>query len=144
MARLKTRQERFCHQFVDCANASAAAKAAGYAPASARNTGYRLLCDPRIVERIAHLQAEIARAHCREVDSLLGKLETVYRRAIDNHQFSAAARAIELQAKLAGLADKPHARVAARDRGTTATHPAAAAEWEADGPPPRGPATGKP
>jgi phage terminase small subunit len=110
MQRLKGRQERFCHQFVECPNATAAAKAAGYRPASARNTGYRLLRDPRVVARIAEIQAELAGRQCRELDSLLGKLETVYRRAIDDHQFSAAARAVELQAKLAGLADKPAVR----------------------------------
>lgn len=110
MQRLKARQERFCHQFVECPNASAAAKAAGYRAASARNTGYRLLRDPRVVARIAAIQAELASQQCRELDILLGKLETVYRRAIDDHQFSAAARAVELQAKLAGLADKPAVR----------------------------------
>lgn len=49
MQRLKARQERFCHQFIECPNAAAAAKAAGYRAASARNTGYRLLRDPRVV-----------------------------------------------------------------------------------------------
>jgi hypothetical protein len=34
---------------------------------------------------------------------LLGKLETIYRRAVDDHHFAAAARAVELQAKLAGI-----------------------------------------
>ncbi|MCP5365279.1 MAG: terminase small subunit [Hyphomicrobiales bacterium] len=114
MHKMKSRQERFCHRFVETANAAAAAKAAGYAPASARNTGYRLLRNPRIRLRIGEIQAELAQAHCRQIDSLLGKLETVYRRAIEDHQFSAAARAVELQAKLSGLTDKPAARAAQR------------------------------
>ena len=38
------------------------------------------------------------------MDVLLGKLENVYRRAIEDHHFYAAARAIELQAKLTGMA----------------------------------------
>lgn len=104
MGRLKTRQERFCQTFVECANASAAARAAGYSPESARNAGYRLLRHPLIAARIATIQAETARAACRSVDVLLGKLETVYRRAIDDHHFSTAARAVELQARLSGLA----------------------------------------
>ena len=103
MNRLKPRHERFCLTFVECANAALAARAAGYAPASARNAGYRLLRQPRIVSRIADIQKETAHAHCRNVDVLLGKLETIYRRAVDDHHFAAAARAVELQAKLSGV-----------------------------------------
>lgn len=104
MGRLKNRQERFCQRFVECANASAAARAAGYSAESARNAGYRLLRHPLIAARIAAIQTETARAACRNVDVLLGKLETVYRRAVDDHHFSTAARAVELQARLSGLA----------------------------------------
>lgn len=102
MKRLKPRHENFCRHFADSANAAAAALAAGYAPQSARNAGYRLLNQPRIALRIAEIQAETARTHCHDVETLVGKLEVVYRRAIHDHQFSAAARAIELQAKLYG------------------------------------------
>ena len=101
MKRLKPRHERFCHKFVECSNASIAARSAGYAPQSSRNAGFRLLRQPRILDRIVALQSELAERHCRAASALLGKLEVVYRRAVDNHQFSAAARAIELQAKLA-------------------------------------------
>jgi len=103
MRRLKPRHERFCRSFIECANASVAAKVAGYAPASARNAGYRLLRHPRIAARITEIQRETAQAHCRNVDVLLGKLETIYRRAVDDRHFAAAARAVELQAKLAGI-----------------------------------------
>lgn len=106
MTRLKPRQERFCRLYVECANAAQAARAAGYRPQSARNTGYRLLRQPHITARIAAIQAEIADANCRDVGVLLSKLETVYRRAIEDHSFAAAARAIELQARLAGLTDR--------------------------------------
>ncbi len=104
MGFLKPRHERFCRQFMECMNATIAAKAAGYRPASARNAGYRLLRQPRIVDRIIELQQETAATHSRDVDVLLGKLETIYRRAVDDRQLSAAARAVELQAKLAGIA----------------------------------------
>ncbi|MER2634021.1 MAG: terminase small subunit [Rhizobiaceae bacterium] len=124
MPRLKPRHERFCRAFVECTNATLAAKSAGYAPASARNTGYRLLQSPRITARITEIQQDTAQSHCRNVDVLLGKLETIYRRAIDDHHFSAAARAVELQAKLAGVA--PPTAAAARGRaavpGETAPH----------------------
>lgn len=110
--RLKARHERFCRGFVECANATLAAKMAGYAPQSARNAGYRLLHQPRIIHRINEIQQEMAQAHCRDLDVLLGKLETIYRRAVDDRHFSAATRAVELQAKLTGVAANP--RVAGR------------------------------
>lgn len=104
MGKLKPRHERFCHRFVESANAEAAARAAGYSAAAARNAGYRLLRRPRIAARIAAIQAEIARDACRDVDVLLGKLETIYRRSVADHRFSTAARAVELQARISGLA----------------------------------------
>jgi phage terminase small subunit len=104
MGKLKSRQERFCQRFVESANAAAAARAAGYSAAAARNAGYRLLRRPRIAARIAAIQAEIARDACRDVDVLLGKLETIYRRSVADHRFSTAARAVELQARISGLA----------------------------------------
>lgn len=119
MSRLKPRHERFCRAFIENANASVAAKIAGYAPASARNAGYRLLRHPRIAARITEIQRETAEAHCRNVDVLLGKLETIYRRAIDDRHFAAAARAVELQAKLSGVGPAP-SRTAARGRAARA------------------------
>lgn len=100
MGRLRHRQEMFCQRFVETANAAAAARAAGYAPESARNAGYRLLRHPRIGARIAEIQAEIALISCQDINVLLGKLENVYRRAVSDHHFATAARAVELQAKL--------------------------------------------
>jgi len=121
MGRLKPRQERFCRAFIETANASVAAKVAGYTPASARNAGYRLLRHPRIAARIAEIQRETSEAHCRNVDVLLGKLETIYRRAVDDRHFAAAARAVELQAKLSGVGPLPTRPPA---RGRTVALPA--------------------
>ncbi|MFO1152491.1 MAG: terminase small subunit [Rhodospirillales bacterium] len=106
MTRLKPRQERFCRLYVECSNAAQAARAAGYSPQSARNAGYRLLRQPSIAARITAIQLQIADDSCRDISVLLSKLETVYRRAIESHNFAAAARAIELQAKLAGVSDR--------------------------------------
>lgn len=124
MKRLRPRQERFCRLFVLHPNAALAARNAGYDPQWARNAGYRLLRQPRIVRRIADLHREMAALHCSDVDLLIGKLETVYRRSVDDHAFSAAARAVELQARLAGLAGEPR-RAKAGDRSSRAqTNPA--------------------
>lgn len=125
MTRLKPRQESFCRLFVECGNAARAARGAGYRPESARNTGHRLLRIPRICSRIAELQATIADGQCRDVDVLLNKLEAVYRRAIDDHQLSAATRAVELQAKLGSLSSSHRG-------GATPSHSGAANEIGAD------------
>jgi len=103
MTLLRARQERFCRRFVEFGCAATAARAAGYAPKSARNAGYRLLRHPRIAARIAEIEAETARVHSRTSDVLVGKLENVYRRAVVDHQFQAAARAVDLQARIRGF-----------------------------------------
>jgi len=103
MTPLKARQERFCRRFVEFANATVAARAAGYSPEGANRAGYRLLRHPRVARRIAEIEAETARLHSRDGDVLVGKLENVYRRAIIDHQFHAAARAVDLQARIHGL-----------------------------------------
>jgi hypothetical protein len=123
MTPLKARQERFCRWFVELANAAAAARAAGYAPKGAKIAGYRLLRHPRIAQRIAAIEAETARLHSRTSDVLVGKLENVYRRAVVDHQFNAAARAVDLQAKIRGFTAPPAS--AADADAETETWPAA-------------------
>lgn len=103
MERLTGRQKRFCQRFVEWGNATAAARDAGYAPNSARVTAHRLLGLPKVAERIRVLQAEMAETHCRNRDALLAKLEAVFRQSVNDNQFTAAARAVELQARLGGL-----------------------------------------
>ncbi len=104
---MKARQERFCRWFVELANAAAAARATGYSPKGAKMAGYRLLRHPRVARRIAEIEAETARLHSRGGDVLVGKLENVYRRAIVDHQFHTAARAVDLQARIKGIAAPP-------------------------------------
>ena len=101
---LNSSQERFCQAFVVYATASTAAIEAGYARTNARQHGWRLLQTERIRARINEIQAALAADHGRDMDVLLGKLEVVYCRAIEDHHFYAAARAVELQAKLTGMA----------------------------------------
>ena len=84
-------------------NAAHAASEAGYTPGSSRKQGYRLLRTVRIRDRIRDIQAQLSRDNCGDMDVLLGKLENIYRRAVEDHHFYAAARAVELQAKLAGM-----------------------------------------
>ena len=83
-------------------NATHAAQDAGYAPGSCRNQGYRLMGRPAIRARVAEIRAGLARAFCLDAVVLMGKLEAVYQRANENHAFNAAARAVEIQARIAG------------------------------------------
>lgn len=103
MEHMTARQQRFCQRFVEWGNGSAAARAAGYAPGSARITANRLLGLPKVAERIRVLQSEMADTHCRSRDALLAKLEAVFQQSVNDNQFTAAARAVDLQARLGGL-----------------------------------------
>lgn len=98
---LNHRQERFCRAFVQYGAAATAASEAGYAARSAKKQGWRLLRVGAIRQRIREVQAEIAEYHGRIDEVLMGKMEIVYQRALEDHQFYAAARAAELQAKFA-------------------------------------------
>lgn len=98
---LNHRQERFYRAFVQYGAAATAASEAGYAARSAKKQGWRLLRAGAIRQRIREVQAEIAEHHGRIDEVLMGKMEIVYQRALEDHQFYAAARAAELQAKFA-------------------------------------------
>ncbi len=84
-----------------------AAREAGYQAKWSRKQGSRLLATERIRARIREIQAQLARDGGADMDTLIGKLEVVYRRAIEDHHFYAAARAVELQAKLTREAARP-------------------------------------
>ena len=100
---LTPRQERFCHYFVLYACASVAASEAGYSRKSAKHQGYRLLRTHRVRDRIQALHSEHCRDQAGDNEALIGKLENVYRRAVQDHHFHTAARCVELQARLATL-----------------------------------------
>ena len=104
---LTSRQERFCQAFVVYATASTAAIEAGYARSNARQYGSRLLKTERIRARISDIQSGLAADNGRDMDVLLGKLEIVYRRAIEDHHLTAAGRAVEMQARLGRMAKIP-------------------------------------
>ncbi len=103
---LNPRQERFCHYFVLYACASVAAAEAGYSRKSAKHQGYRMLRTGRVRARIRDIHIGLARDHGRDTDALIGKLEAVYRRALEDNHFHTAARAVELQARLSLLKER--------------------------------------
>ncbi len=99
---LRPRHEAFCQYFVLGASATYAARAAGYAPPSCKNQGYRLMRQPRIIARIADIRRGLARDYALDAQVLLGKLEALYQCAVEDHHFHAGVRAVEAQARIAG------------------------------------------
>ncbi len=112
---LSPRQETFCHSYVYFPNAANAAREAGYEAASARQQGHRLLRTTGVAARIAAIRRGMADDGCRETGVLLGKLENVHNRAIEDRHYVAAARTVEIQARLAGL--MPSVNERRRDAG---------------------------
>jgi len=98
---LRSRHEAFCQHFVLGGNATYAAMKAGYTRKWASNQGYRLMRQEAIRVRIAEIRSTLARAYCLDADVLLGKLEAIYQSAHENNHFHAAARAVEIQARIA-------------------------------------------
>jgi phage terminase small subunit len=59
-AKLTPKEERFCHEYVLCLNATKAATVAGYSERSAHVIGHRLLIKDNIQERIKYLKNNLA------------------------------------------------------------------------------------
>ena len=103
---LNLRQERFCQAYVLHPNAAAAARQAGYADVSARQQGWRLLATRRIRARLAEIQNQLARDIADGLDPFIGKLEVIYRQALEDRRTLAAVRAVEAQARLVRLKNR--------------------------------------
>ncbi|NQV82872.1 MAG: terminase small subunit [Rhodospirillales bacterium] len=123
MKPLTYRQEFFCQAFVQGGNASYAAGDAGYTSGSRRQQGWRLMKTARIQDRIREIQAGMAHHHGRDHEVLLGKLENIYRGAIENHQYHAATRAIEAQARLSARMQPAAGDAALKSPAHPATSP---------------------
>ena len=103
MKRLKKRHEDFCQNYIYDLNGARAARLAGYSASTARQQAVRLLGREDIRERVRVLRMETARRNCMIPEILMAKLEMVFRQALEYRQCTSAIRAIELQARLAGL-----------------------------------------
>jgi len=110
---ISEQQEAFCQAYVFYANAAHAAREAGYSPATARQQGHRLIKRRTIELRIDAIRRHLAQQGCRTTETLLGKLENIYNRALTDRAYHAASRAVEIQARMAGLMPSMHERLAA-------------------------------
>lgn len=72
--KLSDKQERFCREYILDLNAGAAAIRAGYSRASAETNGPRMLRTAQIRERVAQLQAPVAKKLEISADFVLGEL----------------------------------------------------------------------
>ena len=100
---LTLRQEEFCRHYAATGNAAGAAREAGYAEGSARQTGHDLLARPEIAGRVRAIRAAWRDVEREEAQILLGRLEQAWDVAVEQGSASLMLRAIKLQADLSGL-----------------------------------------
>ena len=84
-----------------------------------------MLRAPAIAARVVAIRRAMADDVCRETGVLLGKLENIYNRTIEDRHYVATARTVEIQARLAGLMPSVNERLrdaappSPRDYGNT-------------------------
>lgn len=100
---LSTRQEAFCRHFVACGNAAEAARRAGYAERSARQSGHALLERSHIVERVRQIRLLWRQTARAEVQILLARLEQVWEAAVAAEAPQLMLRVVRFQAELSGV-----------------------------------------
>ncbi len=94
---LNEKQERFSQAYVLHRNATEAARAAGYAPNSAYNQGYRLLQLQEVQDRVTDLEQEL------ETDvNVIEEIEKQYEFAKNNGHTNSAIKALELLSRVRG------------------------------------------
>ena len=94
---LNDKQEKFAQAYVLHRNATEAARAAGYAKASAYNQVYRLLQSDEITERIKDLEQEL------ETNvNVIEEIESQYTYAKSNGHTNSAIKALELLSRVRG------------------------------------------
>ena len=94
---LNEKQEKFAQSYILHRNATEAARAAGYAAASAANQGYRLINNDEIAERVRELENELE----TNVD-VISEIESQYTVARNNGHTNSALKALELLSRVRG------------------------------------------
>ena len=100
---LSTRQEAFCRHYAASGNAADAARQAGYAARSARQTGCALLERPYIVERLRRIRLSWKRTERDEARIVLARLEQAWDAAVASGSAYLMLRVLRFQAELSGL-----------------------------------------
>lgn len=102
-AKLTPRQEAFCQAVAHGASAASAARAAGYAPGSARNQACRLLNLDDVRTRIEELREGMREARNREVAELTSIVRETLAAARERGKLDLVLKAVGLLARLNGL-----------------------------------------
>ena len=102
-APLTLRQEAFCRHYAATGNAAGAARDAGYAAGSARQTGHELLERPAVAARVRAIRAAWQAVEREEAQILLGRLEQAWDAAVEKGSAALMIRVVKLQAELSGL-----------------------------------------
>jgi len=103
---LNEKQERFSQAYVLHRNATEAARAAGYAPASSTNQGYRLLKLQEVQDRVTELEQEL------ETDvNVIEEIEKQYEFAKNNGHTNSAIKALELLSRVRGANSSSNIRM---------------------------------
>jgi hypothetical protein len=102
-AELTQRQLAFCDFYVERPVAAIAARAAGYAEATAAKQASRLLKHPLVIRRILELRRKRHLEQACRRETLIDKLELVFAQAIERNEFYAAVQALTMQARLARI-----------------------------------------
>src|SRR3954462_10219034 len=97
--RLSHRQEVFARHIVAGCSQAEAARRAGYAWDSARQTGSRLVADINVAARIAELALAKEDGHRQEHDDLVGNLKRLMTDSMSKKNVSGALRAIDMIAR---------------------------------------------
>ncbi len=100
---LSTRQEAFCRHYTASGNAADAARQAGYAARSARQTGSALLERPWIVERVRRIRMSWRRTERDEAQIVLARLKQAWDAAVASGSAYMMLRVLRFQAEIAGL-----------------------------------------
>lgn len=105
MAKLTSKQERFCEEYAACGNATQAAIKAGYSPKTAYSIGQENLKKPEIIAKIHELQARDKKKRVMNIDERQAKLTEIAENSVDEN---AVIRAIETLNKMDGLYVQKH------------------------------------
>jgi hypothetical protein len=95
------KHETFVQLLLQGENATDAHERAGFARSDANSS--RLKANPKVAERLAELQSEIAEKTVTTVEGLIAELEAARQQASSLNQLSAATAAILGKAKISGL-----------------------------------------
>jgi hypothetical protein len=98
---LNIKQEKFCQAYAVYRNATESAKKAGYSAQSAHATGYRLLQQPEIKERIEEIEKGLE----TNID-VVAEIENQYTYAKNNGHTNSAIKALEVLSRVRSVKDE--------------------------------------